>query len=254
MTEMSNAGRPQIRAESDYSGAENLEIMADAVNYNRFLVDLVTTNSRSGDRVIDFGAGAGTFAAPLAVAGMEVTCVEPDDGLRMLLARKGLASVSGLDALASETADYVYTLNVLEHIEDDVSALRGLGRVLRPGGRLLVYVPAFEFLFTSMDQRVGHQRRYRLADLVKKVTTTGFEVIEARYADSLGFGATLLYRIMDRGKGELDPRGLRLFDRYVFPLSQRLDTLAGRYFGKNALVVAVKKSSDDFAEEWLGSS
>ena len=249
MTRQGNADRPEIRPESDYSGVENLEVMADAANYNRFLIELVTANSRAGDRVIDFGAGAGTFAAPLAAAGMDVTCVEPDDGLRVVLESKGLPAVPRLDALGPETVDYVYTLNVLEHIEDDVSVLRELGRVLRPGGRLLVYVPAFQVLFTSMDHRVGHHRRYRLADLVRKIERSGFEVIEARYADSLGFGAALLYRIMDRGEGSVSPRGLKLFDRYAFPLSRRLDRLVGRYFGKNVLVVAVKTGGDDFPKD-----
>jgi SAM-dependent methyltransferase len=248
MTRQGNADRPEIPPDT-YSGVENLEVMADAVNYNRFLIELVATNSRAGDRVIDFGAGAGTFAVPLAATGIKVTCVEPDDGLRVVLESKGLPAVPRLDALGPETADYVYTLNVLEHIEDDVSALRELGRVLRPGGRLFVYVPAFQVLYTSMDRRVGHHRRYRLPDLIKKIRRAGFEVTEARYADSLGFGATLLYRLMDQEKGDVSPRGLRLFDRYVFPLSRRLDRLTGRYFGKNALVIAVKTGGDDFPED-----
>jgi SAM-dependent methyltransferase len=249
MTEQGNAGRPEIPLESGYSGVENLEVLADAVNYNRFLIDLITANSEPDARVIDFGAGAGTFAAPLVAAGMRVTCVEPDGGLRLILESKELSAVASLDALDPNTADYVYTLNVLEHIENDVNALRELNRVLRPGGRLFVYVPAFQVLYTSMDRRVGHHRRYRLPDLITKIQRTGFRVTEARYADSLGFGATLLYRIMDRGRGDVSPRGLRLFDRYVFPFSRQLDRLTGRYFGKNAFVVAVKEGSDDLSQD-----
>ena len=169
-----------------------------------------------------------------------VTCVEPDDHLRQVLAHKGLTAVADIRAVATDSIDYLYTLNVLEHIEDDQGALNELARVLRPGGRLLVYVPAFQVLFTSMDRKVGHHRRYRLGGLTDKIRAAGFSVREARYADALGFGASLVYRAFDRGDGQVDRRGLRLYDRYCFPISLWLDRVFGRLFGKNAIVVAEK--------------
>ncbi len=223
-----------------YTGVENLEVMAEAVNYNRYLVNLIVANRHAGDATVDFGAGAGTFAGPASESGLMVTCVEPDDHLREVLARKGLTAVADIKAVATESIDYLCTLNVLEHIEDDQGALNELARVLRPGGRLLVYVPAFQVLFTSMDRKVGHHRRYRLGGLTDKIRTAGFSVRDARYADSLGFGASLVYRAFDRGEGQVDRRGLRLYDRYCFPISLWVDRIFGRLFGKNAIVVAEK--------------
>ncbi len=223
-----------------YTGVENLEVMAEAVNYNRYLVDLVIAGAAKASRVIDFGAGAGTFARPVAAAGLALTCVEPDDRLRGILARDGLDTAADITEVPAGSADYVYTLNVLEHIEDDLAALEELSRVLRPGGRLLVYVPAFQILFTSMDRRVGHHRRYRLKPLQQKIRAAGFSVRRAAYADSLGFGAALAYRVIDPGDGRVNSAGLKLYDRYVFPLSRRLDRLLGRWFGKNVLVLAEK--------------
>ena len=78
-------------------------------------------------------------------------------------------------------------------------ALRAVYRCLRPGGRFYLYVPAFPLLFSAMDRKVGHHRRYRLAGLTSQLQRAGFRVLRARYADSLGFFATLL-----RGKGTYD--------------------------------------------------
>ena len=68
-----------------------------------------------------------------------------------------------------EVIDFVYTFNVLEHIEDDAAALTHVGRALRHRGKLLGYVPAFEVLYTSMDRWVGHLRRCWRARLRSKV-------------------------------------------------------------------------------------
>ena len=73
--------------------------------------------------------------------------------------------------------------------------MRELYRVLQPGGRLLVYVPAFQVLHGPMDTAVGHYRRYTQASLIEKVRAAGFTVERSAYADSLGFVAS--YFIMD---------------------------------------------------------
>jgi len=63
---------------ADYSGTENLEVMADAINYNDFLVSLIRKEVKPGDLVVDFGAGIGTFSKQVVLAGHAVHCVEPD--------------------------------------------------------------------------------------------------------------------------------------------------------------------------------
>src|SRR5882672_7078720 len=109
-----------------YSGAKNLEVMASAVNYNRFLTELVLRYARKGDRVLDFGAGIGTFAGRVEAAGYAVRCVERDHDQAAHIADAGMSVVRALDEIEPQSVDYIYTLNVLEHIEDDVGALREL--------------------------------------------------------------------------------------------------------------------------------
>jgi SAM-dependent methyltransferase len=230
----------QIDAEAPfaYSGVAALETMAEAVNYNAFLLGLITARVNSNDWILDFGAGTGTLARPLAAAGYRVTCVEPDDDLRSGLSAAGLTADASLSFSSNEQFDAIYTFNVLEHIADDASTVAALSARLKRGGRLLVYVPAFQILYSSMDRKVGHFRRYRKAQLRQAIQSAGLKVDSIGYVDSLGFFAALLFRLIDNDRGTINRRGLIAYDRCVFPLSRRLDRLTGRWFGKNMFAVA----------------
>ena len=223
-----------------YQGTDNLEVMAAARNYNAFLVGLVLEHRHGARQVVDFGAGIGSFAGMVRAHGLDVLCVEPDSRQRALIRAGGHAAIADVDSLPDGTIDYIYSLNVLEHIADDSAALDLLARKLAPGGRVLIYVPAFPLLFSAMDRKVGHHRRYRRAQLVAGVERAGLTVIRSRYADSLGFLATLLYKVLGSGSGDLDRDSVVAFDRFVFPLSRLFDLALGRAIGKNVYVLAAK--------------
>jgi SAM-dependent methyltransferase len=219
------------------TGAENLEAMASADNYNRFLVDCVQCEADPGQPVLDFGAGAGLHARALRAHGFQVSCVEPASALRARMNDDGITAVARLDDCDQQRFGTVYSLNVLEHIEDDAAALRQIHDLLLPAGKLVLYVPAFMFLFTKMDRRVGHFRRYRRGQLEQLVRAAGFRVSRSEYVDSAGFAATLLYRLTGRD-GAISCRSVVLYDRVIFPLSRVVDHVTHPYFGKNVLVVA----------------
>ena len=222
----------------DYSGHENLETMAAALRYNGWLTALVARHAGECRRILDFGAGTGIFAASLAARGYDVVAVEPDATLRGAIAARGIGVVDSLESVAPASFGFAYSLNVLEHIDDDVGVLRALHATLRPGGTLLLYVPAFPLLTTSMDRAVGHVRRYLRAELQSKLAAAGFEGARLRYADSLGFFATLAFKTADPGDGRIRLRPLVFYDRAVFPVSRRIDAITGRWFGKNLYAVA----------------
>ena len=225
-----------------YAGVENLEVMAAARRYTGYLEHLVASNAgpaTAAPRVLDFGAGSGTIASALTTAGYAITCLEPDARLRGRLADDGFRTVADADGLeAGEQFDLVYSMNVLEHICDDDAALRGIHDLVRPGGLLLLYVPAFPVLFSAMDERVGHLRRYRAPGLVALVEQAGFVVEESAYADSLGFLAALVYRVAGSRDGQLREGPVAAYDRYVFPASRQLDRVTKKLFGKNLIVRA----------------
>lgn len=238
--ERSAGGRPAGPSMADYQGVDNLEQMATAVNYNGHLLESVMTAASGALRAVDFGAGTGFFAAKLQSAGWQLTCVEPDDALRAVIAAQGMEVITATSELADASQLFVYSLNVLEHIEDDRAVLAELFRILQPGGRLYIYVPALDVLYSSMDKKVGHYRRYSRGGLVDLVEAVGFDCMQVEYVDSLGFFATLLYKWFGSDAGDINGPLLRLYDRFLFPLSRGLDRLCHRWFGKNLSLVALK--------------
>lgn len=224
---------------TSYGGRDNLEAMKKATRYNNFLIDLIRKYS-IGSKAMDHGAGAGTFATPIAAGGMNVLCMEPDDGLRAELAQSGLEVAASLEEIPDYSVDYAYTLNVLEHIKDDREAITELYRCLKPGGRLLVYVPAFQVLYSQMDTHVGHFRRYRRKPLKRLLRDTGFDVGAAYYVDSLGCLATLVYKLVGDRSGSVSPGSVAFYDSVIFPISRIIDFLSIGSFGKNLTIVATK--------------
>jgi SAM-dependent methyltransferase len=229
-----------IHQMSTYTGTDNLEVMAEAVNYNDFLFDLIEKHASRSRSALDFGAGIGTFAAEMRRRGLDIHCIEPDPNQRQILLRQNFRLYGDINDAPEGTYDYVYTLNVLEHIEDDEFVLAKLHSRMRGGGRLLVYVPAFQILYSSMDKKVGHVRRYRKHELTERLRRAGFEIVQARYCDSLGFFASIAFKLLGSASGAINVRALVAYDRFVFPASRLLDKFTDRMFGKNVVVVACK--------------
>jgi SAM-dependent methyltransferase len=223
-----------------YAGTDNLEVLTEAIKYNRFLTDLIRGYARRDDRVLDFGAGIGTFAKQLSAEGLHIRCLEPDTGQAEILAASNLPVATSMRQIGDASIDLIYTFNVLEHIEDDLAALRECYRALKPNGRFLIYVPAFQMLYSSMDRKVGHRRRYTKRELTQKLRRAGFAIRKARYADSLGFFASLLYLAIGSDSGKLNRTAVILYDRMIFPVSRLLDAVCGGFFGKNVVVFAEK--------------
>jgi SAM-dependent methyltransferase len=221
-----------------YRGHDILDLLKEARNYNGWLTDQVlAAKPAHSAKVADLGAGRGTFAERLRARGLEVSCIEPDPENQAVLRQLGFPVQAATEEHEPESLDYVYTLNVLEHVPDDGALVRAVFSRLRKGGRLFVFVPAFPVLWSRLDDHVEHQRRYRRAPLVAMLRQAGFILERARYADSLGFFAALLAR---RAEAEISPRSIWLYDRFLFPVSRLLDPILGRFFGKNLAVLCRK--------------
>lgn len=229
--------------EFKYTGTGNLEVMQEAVNYNAFLASLVLKQAPAlPGNLLDIGAGIGVYARLVQRAGYSVSCLEPDLYQAKRLRDDGFPVYTSIEELANQQFDFMYAFNVLEHIENDAEALLSWKEKLMPGGKLLLYVPAFNILFSAMDQKVGHFRRYRRKDLTRKILSAGLTpVYSARYADSLGFFATLVYKLLDKGNGDLNRKSLLFYDRVFFPVSRIGDFFFRKLFGKNVFILVEKK-------------
>jgi len=223
-----------------YTGVDVLETLDRATNYNSLLLDLILDSSGDCKRMLDFGAGIGTFAKLLRNRGVDVVCVEPDALLANRLVRDGFLTFNDLDEVPDGSFEFIFTLNILEHIEDDRATSCSLAAKLAKGGRLLIYVPAFECLWTGLDKRLEHYRRYHRPRLERLARSAGLAVWKTRYADSLGFFATLGFKLFGNKNGDLSARAVNFYDRHIVPLSRSLDVVFGRLFGKNVYLIASK--------------
>lgn len=227
------------RAPFQYRGHDLLDLLREARNYNRSLTDQVLAAKPAGAaKIIDLGAGRGTFAEMLRARGLEIECVEPDAENQVSLRQSGFSLHAALDEYEPESIDYVYTLNVLEHVPEDGALVRSVFSRLRKGGRLFIFVPAFPILWSRLDDYVEHQRRYRRAPMVAMLRRAGFLLERSRYADCLGFFAAFFFGWS--AKAEISARSVWIYDRLLFPVSRFLDPVLGRFLGKNLMVVCRK--------------
>lgn len=228
-----------------YRGKELLQIMQKAKNYNNFIVELLLKSlNDKNKKVLDFGAGYGYFAKMLRAKGVsDITCVEIDEELCEQCKSLDFIVFEDLNHLENDCYDFIYTLNVLEHIEDDKKALLLLKEKLHKDGKLLIYVPAFQSLYSSFDKQIGHFRRYKKEDLVGVLEENGYEVLYARYMDSVGFLLALLYKYINKSQGNINSLQVKIFDTILFPIGRIFDKITkGALFGKNLVVEARLKS------------
>jgi SAM-dependent methyltransferase len=228
---------------AEYCGHENLEVMEEAVHYNRWLAALANAHLPARGQILDFGAGTGTLTRLLAQSRDGVLALEPDAAQARRLESAGIPVVRSLAELPDASLDGIVSFNVLEHIDDDLGTMRTLTAKLRPGGVLFAYVPAFALLYGEMDRKVGHVRRYRRGALRQLAESSGLRILRCRYADSLGFFAALALRVFGARDGSLNPGAVRFYDRLIFPLSRLLDSIVGGSFGKNVYVTARRQGA-----------
>ncbi len=155
-------------------------------------------------RILDVGCGTGASLLMLSEYG-EAEGVDISEDALAFCRERGLDKVSlgAGEKLPYEdsTFDLVTALDVVEHMDDDLAGLREMRRVLRPGGRVLLFVPTFMFLWGLQDDVSNHRRRYRMPELQRVLEQAGFEIERTTYANITFFMPILAMRKLMRLTG-----------------------------------------------------
>ena len=155
-------------------------------------------------RILDVGCGTGANLLMLSKYG-EAEGVDVSEDALAFCRERGLNQVrlGAGEELPYEdgTFDLVTAFDVVEHMDDDLAGLREMHRVLRPGGRALLFVPTFMFLWGLQDDVSNHRRRYRMPELRRVLEQAGFEVERTTYANIVFFAPVLLIRKLMRLTG-----------------------------------------------------
>jgi SAM-dependent methyltransferase len=198
----------------------------------------------SPGRLLDVGSADGPSAAWLRGAGVR-TAIDTDP--RGLSPRRDVCASALALPFADATFDVVAAFDVVEHLDPEARGVAELARVLRPGGRLLVSVPAYQWAWSDHDVRAGHYRRYTRRRLVRALTGAGLEVERSTYAFALVFPMFAAERLLRRVRRP-DPatrlpavsaRQDRLL-RLLCHLESQMLRRHGLPFGSSVLAAAVK--------------
>lgn len=161
-----------------------------------------------GARVLEIGCGTGHNLPMLGAFG-EVDAIEIDPAAAEIASRRlgkpvGSAPLPELSGVAEGQYDLIAVLDVIEHIEDDVAALKAMATRLKPGGKILIAVPAHQWMWSAHDVVNHHKRRYSKATLMGALSAAGLGWSKLRYFNSLLFPAAVAARVAGKLSGKDD--------------------------------------------------
>ena len=230
---------------ADRAGAETLEILQAAPRYNRWQYSRVAPYL--GGRICEVGSGIGNMSTLILGGAPELLVVtDTDSYYREALQRQfggrhdvvveelTVPDKSAANRFQRYGLDTVVALNVIEHVAEDLEALKSMAAMLRPGGRAVVLVPAFPGLFGSLDYELGHVRRYTRSSLSQRMSEAGFQVQRAFYFNlvgTLGWWVNARLRKVPR----IPVEQLRYFDTLVPIL--RLEDRVPLPFGQSVIAI-----------------
>ncbi|TFH14665.1 MAG: class I SAM-dependent methyltransferase [Lentisphaerales bacterium] len=231
----------------------DLELLSNSANYQQWIYGLI--RPYLGSRILEIGSGIGNYTQYLLEHG-EVWGTDCEDYyLARLKERFGssLARIERLElgtwdpeqrsAVVAFQPDTIVCLNVLEHVEEDLEAVRMMTECLSPDGRLVLIVPAFNSLFATIDRNYGHCHRYNKARVRTICERTGSVLSNCRYFNMLGIFAWIWnYKLLRRG--HLVAGQVHAFDRIV-PMLARIERFAPPPAGLSLLVTITRRQADD---------
>ena len=233
----------------------SLDKLAALENYYRWILEEI--RPFLGNRLAEIGAGTGTFTEFLIAAHLasnpaaHLAAFEPSEHYYRKLYEKlrghypdliqagRLTTTQGYFHASLEGFDTIVMINVLEHIENDLEAVRMVHQSLAPGGTYVAFVPALSWLYSPFDKAVGHYRRYEKTHLEEVFRKGGFTVITAKYMDCLGVLPWYLLNVIG-GSQSINSRLARLYDTWFVPVTKWAERLGEPCVGKNILVVGRK--------------
>ena len=222
-----------------------------AKNYFQWIVSEI--EPYLGAHILDIGSGYGIHLEYILPHHPHVTSIDLSFESVQTLQKKFHADprfevyqtdfeqASDLEWLVNRNFDTIICLNVLEHLQDDIIALKRMHDILRRHkGTALLMVPAHQWLYGSMDRKAGHLRRYTSTSLGNKLRQTGFEILQLYHFNTFG---VLPWFVNNRIlKKELDGSGvglqIKIFDTCIVPIIRRIEARVKFPIGQSIIAIA----------------
>jgi len=227
-----------------------LSILEEAPMYHRWIVERI--KPYLGDPVLEVGCGTGNLTGLLLQQG-EIVATDFNPSYLETVARKfgrhpHLKGVFRWDIRLPPPAEMrgkfrsVVCSNVLEHVEEDDKALAGLRSLLRPGGRLVLLVPALKWLYNPLDHELGHLRRYNKKEVEDLLLGQGFRICQITFFNFFGVlgwfvNGTVLRRRL------LPLKQVRAFNKLV-PALMKMERFLPRVMGQSLIAIGEKDQAE----------
>ena len=237
---------------ADRSGLETLELFSEAGQFNGWMFERIRGHCRGA--ILEIGSGIGNMSAYLVDHFADVTLsdMQPEYCRRLRRdfgERSSLRDIFSVDLAAVDFEraypqllgrfDTVVALNVVEHIDDHELAIRNAHRLLRNGGRLVILVPAYPWLYNSLDRELGHFRRYTKKSLERLLSGERLRVVEMGFFNAAAIGGWWLAGSVLR-MNKIKKGLLNLYNSLV-GVMRLADKVVGRRIGLSIIVVATNE-------------
>jgi len=216
-----------------------LESISVAENYNKYVADLFFSNIDKTENILDFGAGYGLITEKFKKKGYKISAVEINKTALEKLNDKNIDSYNLIEKVP-KSINCIISLNVLEHIEDDDKYIKKFYNHLPQDGKLILYLPSSNLIWTELDDMVNHKRRYSKSGIVELLNSNSFEIEKIFFVDFIGW-IVLFFLKMFRVKLDFDKRKIKFYDKFIFRTFKFTDYFFKNIIGKNLFIVASKK-------------
>ena len=238
--------------EIDEEGMETLNVVAEADRFNTWMYH--TIKPFCTGRILEIGSGIGNISDFFINDNQQVTLSDIRQNYVDILKKKHRGKANLNDVLLMdiidpefdekfadyfETFDSIYALNIVEHVKDDKRAIANMKKLLKPGGNMVILVPAYQGLYNIFDKELEHYRRYNMKMLDGIMTANQLKIIHHQYFNFIGiFGWWFSGSIL---KKKTIPGGqMKLYNRLV-PVFKLIDRIIGNSMGLSVISVGQKE-------------
>ncbi len=241
--------------EYDLEGMETLEAIAGANRFNEWMYQ--TTSRNLSGNIIEIGSGIGNISTFFIRDQRNIQLSDIRENYCTFLKdnfgkEKSVLGISKIDLVHPEfdqvyselleKFDGLFALNVVEHIKDDTLAIANCKKLLRPGGRMVILVPAYQMLYNTFDTALEHYRRYNRTSLKKLFTDNDLEVSHSQHFNLAGILGWFVSGNILRKK--VIPTGQMKFYNMLVPIFRIADKVIWNQIGLSVIVEGVKGESE----------
>lgn len=226
--------------------------MADSVpaanNYHRWVFGKFCNFLIADGVTMEVGAGHGAFTRMLVTVSKKVIATDIDHEALLRISNElnhctnvETINMNGVDInKAYSCVDNIVAINILEHIRNDVEFIQNCRKKIKTEGKLIVFVPALQLLYSVLDEQAGHYKRYSRKELEQMLKNNGFNLVYSHYFNFIGFWGWLINKLLrSKLNSGLVNSQVRLFNKFVWLVN--FFEIFSFFCGQSLLVVGEKK-------------